>query len=104
VYGTDAGAVRELARVNPAWAELLHPALPYRAAEVVWAVRREWARTVEDVLARRTRALLLDARASMAIAQRVAVLMATELGRDAAWQEAQIAAYTELAGGYLPAC
>ena len=43
----------------------LDAALPYVEAEVVWAVREEMARTVEDVLARRTRALLLDARASL---------------------------------------
>jgi len=59
----------------------------------------EWARTVEDVLARRTRALLLDARASMEIAPRVAELMAGELGRDQAWQQAQVNHYCELAEG-----
>ena len=47
----------------------LHPALPYIAAEVVWAARDEMARTVEDVLARRTRALFLNARAAMAMAE-----------------------------------
>ncbi|HEY6872068.1 MAG TPA: glycerol-3-phosphate dehydrogenase/oxidase [Geobacteraceae bacterium] len=103
VYGSDAPAVRNLAGENPAWGEPLHPNLPYRACEVVWAVRREWARTVEDVLARRTRALLLDARASMACAPPVAELMARELGRDAAWQEAQVAAYCALAQRYLAA-
>jgi glycerol-3-phosphate dehydrogenase len=64
-------------------------------------VRRESARTVEDVLARRTRALFLDARVSMACAPRVAELMASELGRDAAWQEAQVAQYRAVAQGYL---
>ncbi len=104
VYGSDSGEVRKLIEENPAWGEQLHPNLPYLAGEVVWAVRREWARTVDDVLARRTRSLFLDARASMAMAPRVAELMACELGRDAAWQEAQVAAYTALAGGYLPPC
>jgi glycerol-3-phosphate dehydrogenase len=56
---------------------------------------------VEDILARRTRALLLDARASIAAAPRVAALLAQELGRDSAWQEAQTAAFTTLAKGYL---
>jgi glycerol-3-phosphate dehydrogenase len=63
----------------------------------------EWARTVEDALARRTRALLLDARASQQCAPRVAELMARELGRDEAWQRAQVAEYCRLAEGYLPA-
>jgi glycerol-3-phosphate dehydrogenase len=103
VYGADAAGVRELCRGNPAWDDELHPDLPYRMGEVVWAVRREWARTVEDVLARRTRALFLDARASMAAAPRVAELMALELERDEAWEAAQVAEYCALARGYLPA-
>ena len=102
VYGADAAEVRELCREDPAWEGQLHPSLPYRAGEVVWAVRREWARSVEDVLARRTRALFLDARASMAVAPRVAELMALELGRNVAWQEAQVAGFRALAKGYLP--
>ena len=101
VYGSDAGALERLVGENPSWAEPLHPAFPYCRGEVVWAVRNEWARTVEDVLARRTRALLLDARASMAVAPVVAELMAGELGKDRAWQEAQVSAYCELARGYL---
>lgn len=68
---------------------------------MVWAARHELARTVEDVLARRTRALLLDARASMEAAPRVAELLAQELGFDAGWQRAQAQAYQELAGEYL---
>ena len=102
VYGADAPRVRELASEKPGWEELLHPKLPYYACEVIWAVRMEWARTIEDVLARRTRALLLDARVSMEIAPRVAELMAGELGRDQAWQQAQVTQYRELAEGYLP--
>ena len=62
--------------------EPLHPALPYVKAEVIWAARHEMARTVEDVLARRTRALFLNARAALAMAPAVADLMASELGWD----------------------
>jgi len=101
VYGSDAAALERLLAENPAWREPLHPALPYCRGEVVWAVRHEWARTVEDVLSRRTRALLLDARASIAAAPAVAGLMAGELGKDRAWQETQVTAYCELARGYL---
>jgi glycerol-3-phosphate dehydrogenase len=103
VYGSDAGMVRQLASENPEWDELLHPNLPYHACEIIWAVRKEWARTVEDALARRTRALLLDARASQECAPRVAQLMARELGRDEAWQREQVAEYCSLAENYLPA-
>ena len=102
MYGSDAALVRKLAAENPGWDERLHPNLPYHICEVIWAVRNEWARTIEDVLARRTRALLLDARASQEIAPRVAELMALELGRDEAWQRAQVVEYRSLAEGYLP--
>jgi glycerol-3-phosphate dehydrogenase len=85
---------------RPEWGERLHPRLPYRAADVVRAARHEMARSVEDALARRTRALLLDARASAEAAPRAAALLAAELGRDEAWQRRQVAAYRELARGY----
>jgi glycerol-3-phosphate dehydrogenase len=58
------------------------------------------ARTVEDVLARRLRALLLDAKASLETAAEVAKLMAEELEKDQMWQEEQVKLYTELANGY----
>ena len=76
--------------------------LPYRASEVVWAARHEAARSVQDVLARRTRALFLDARASIEAAAQVAKLLAAELGRDKSWEEQQVAEFRTLAAGYLP--
>ncbi|MBT1074307.1 glycerol-3-phosphate dehydrogenase/oxidase [Geobacter grbiciae] len=102
MYGAEAAALEELCAVQPALRRQLHPRLPYRLAEVVWGVRYEWARSVEDVLSRRTRALILDARASMEAAPEVAALMATELGRDEVWQAAEVAAFRTLAEGYLP--
>jgi glycerol-3-phosphate dehydrogenase len=74
--------------------------LPYPGAEVVWAPRHQMAQTVEDVLARRTRALFPNARAAQAMAPEVARLMAGELGWDAARQASQVAAFSELARGY----
>jgi glycerol-3-phosphate dehydrogenase len=100
-YGTDAAALSKLAEENPHWNEPLHPRLPYRAVEVIWAVRQEMARTVEDVLARRTRALLLDAQASSEVAARTADLMATELGREESWKKEQVAQYRALTQSYL---
>ncbi len=97
----DASALNALVAGNPALGHLLHPALPYQAADVITAVRDEMARRVEDVLSRRTRALLLDAKTSMEAAPGVASLMAKELGREPQWQEAQVASYRELAEGYL---
>ncbi len=101
VYGSDAPAVGALLRERRGWDAPLEPRLPYLRGEAVWAARHEMARTVEDVLARRTRALLLDARASIAAAPSVAELLARELGRSRGWQRDQVAAYTELAKGYL---
>jgi glycerol-3-phosphate dehydrogenase len=100
-YGSDGAAVLGLIDSQPALNERLHPDLPYRVAEVIWAVRHEMARTVEDVLSRRTRLLLLDARASMEISPRVARWIAQEIGRDEKWERQQVAAYRSLAEGYL---
>ncbi|MDD2580905.1 MAG: glycerol-3-phosphate dehydrogenase/oxidase [Desulfuromonadaceae bacterium] len=101
-YGSDRGALEQLTGEQPAWKELLHPRLPYTAGEIVWAARFEWARSVEDVLARRTRALFLDARASREIAPLVASLMAFELGFDRAWQSRQLERFAAVAAQYLP--
>ncbi|MFO0851497.1 MAG: glycerol-3-phosphate dehydrogenase/oxidase [Gemmataceae bacterium] len=102
VYGSDATEIRRLTDDNPSLATRLHPMLPYTGAEVVWATRSEMARTVADVLARRTRALVLNAKAAVEMAPRVAGLMARELGRDPEWESAQVRAFGELARGYLP--
>jgi glycerol-3-phosphate dehydrogenase len=99
---TDADAILALAGTNPGWGGRLHPRLPYIQAEIIWAAREELCMTVEDALSRRTRALLLDARAAIECAPLVAGLLAKELGHDLAWQSAQIAIFSELAEGYLP--
>jgi glycerol-3-phosphate dehydrogenase len=101
IYGADASQLRALCSEHPGWAQRLHPTLPYRAGEVVWAARHEAARTVGDVLARRTRALFLDARASTETAPLVAAILGAELERDQAWQDRQVAQFRELAQGYL---
>jgi glycerol-3-phosphate dehydrogenase len=102
VHGADAAAIRAMILENPAWGERIHPDLPDLMAEVAWAVVEEMALTLEDVMARRTRMLFLDARASMASAPRVAALMAKLLGKDEDWQRTQVSAFIELAKGYLP--
>lgn len=101
VYGSDVPKIKTLISQVPEWGEKLHANLPYLKAEVVWAVREEMARNVEDVLARRTRALLLDARASIEIAPVVASIMAKELGFTPEWEEEQIRYYSEFARGYI---
>jgi len=101
VYGADADAIRGMMNQQPALAQQLHRELPYVAAEVVWAARFEMARSVEDVLARRTRALFLNARAAVAMAEPVARLLAAELGRDDKWAAEQVSEFRELAKQYM---
>jgi len=97
IYGSDGPALQRLVEERPALAKSLHPDFDYVAAQVVWAVRHEMARTVEDVLARRLRVLFLDTRASLAMAPVVAALMAAELGRDSAWEREQVEALRAVA-------
>jgi glycerol-3-phosphate dehydrogenase len=101
VYGSDADAIRGLAKADPILAQPLHSELPYIGAEVIWGVREEMARTLEDVLSRRTRALFLNARAAIEMAPRVARLMAVELEQGEDWIHDQVATFTKLAEQYL---
>ena len=101
VYGSDAVAIRELMNDEPELSKRLTNALPYVGAEVIWATRHEMARTVEDVLARRTRALFLNAQAALEAAPRVTSLMAGELGLDAYWEANQLAAFKQVAAHFV---
>ncbi len=101
VYGTDASEVQKIANEQPELKRQLHSALPIIGAQVVWAVRREMARTLDDVLARRTRALFLNARATIEMAPQVAKLMATELGRDPDWQQSELRNFSQIARCFL---
>jgi glycerol-3-phosphate dehydrogenase len=80
----------------------LHPDLPLTREAVLRAVRHESARHLDDVLSRRSRSLLLDARATLVVAPAVADLMAAELGWDPARRERELADFVALARGYLP--
>ena len=101
VFGTDRPAVEQLAGGDPVKAEKLHPRLPYLLAEVHWAIENEMARTVEDILSRRTRSLLLDARASLEVAPQVAKILADKLHRDEKWVDDQVSSFSEIARNYL---
>jgi glycerol-3-phosphate dehydrogenase len=100
-YGSDAPELEALKAEGPSLAERLHPDYEFVRAQVVWAARCEAARTVDDVLSRRTRLLVRDARASIEAAPAVARILAEELGRDGRWEERQVAEYRELARRYL---
>jgi glycerol-3-phosphate dehydrogenase len=97
----DPAAIRVLVEKDPSLAAVLHPRLPYIRAEIIRAVRDELCMNVEDALSRRTRALLLDAKAAIESAPVVAELLAKELGRDEVWQRQQVEEFGKLAQGYL---
>jgi glycerol-3-phosphate dehydrogenase len=91
MYGSDAPDVAAL-ETGGGGAGIV-PGLGISAAQVAWGARREMARTVEDVLARRTRALFLDARRALDAAPAVAEILAAELGRDESWRAEQVEAF-----------
>ena len=99
-YGAERGKINELIIADKNLSEKIHPDLPYLKAEIIWAVRNEMARTVEDFLARRVRALFLDARTSIEAAPVVAEIMAAELNYDKNWVKQQIEEFNKLAQGY----
>jgi glycerol-3-phosphate dehydrogenase len=101
IYGTDIPKILELQNQEPKLKEKLHPNYDYTLAEVVWAIRNEMARTIDDVLSRRVRLLFLDARAAIEASDKVAKLLAKELGHDDIWVEQQIAQFKTLANGFL---
>lgn len=103
VYGSDGPALRAIATERPELATPLDSRLPYTGAQVTYAARYEMARTVDDVLARRTRALFLDLEAARASAPVVARILASELDRDEEWQHAQLAAFSKTAALTVPA-
>lgn len=100
VYGSDADGIRQLAESSPEMTTRLSPDLPYIAAEIVWAAREEMARSVEDALARRTRALFLNAHAAIAMAPATAALLASELHKGQDWIDMQLASFNDLALQY----
>lgn len=100
-YGADLEKIKALIKKTPELDDWLSKDLKIKKVQVVWAVRHEYARTVEDFLSRRTRTLLLDAKESIKLAPKVAEIMAKELGFDAAWIQKQIQQYKDLAKGYL---
>ena len=103
LYGSDAPAIQDLLRADTLRQERIHPALPALCGEVVWAVRFEAARTIDDFLARRTRSLLLNAQAAIQAAPKVAALMAAELGYNEQWENEQVASFRHISERYLPA-
>lgn len=101
VYGSDAALIDEFIRQDSSRLKKISLKFPYTEAEIVWVVRNEMARTVEDVLARRLRILFLDAKAALEVAPHVAEIMQKELMKDDAWKQGQIIEFTSLAKQYM---
>ncbi len=101
IYGSDRALIIALIKEKSFLKEKIIDGSPYLQAEVIWAVRQEMARTIEDILARRIRLLFLDAKAAMAAAPKVAELMADELGYDEEWKYNQVKSFCALAKNYL---
>jgi glycerol-3-phosphate dehydrogenase len=100
VYGSDSAKIDSLIRETPELASAIHPRLPYLAAHVIWAARFEMAQTIEDVLARRTRSLFLDATAAIESADFVGKLLQQEMNRSDHWTRNQFHQFSEVACGY----
>ncbi len=100
-YGSDEHSVQQLAVSQKEFNEPLHRELPYVVADIIWAVRHEYCMTVEDALSRRTRSLLLDAKAAMEAAPLVAKWMSVELKKDQSWEDNQIESFRSVAVNYL---
>ncbi|PAM96621.1 FAD-dependent oxidoreductase [Flavobacterium sp. IR1] len=101
IYGSDIPKIIALQLSEPELQEKVHPDHEFTMAEVAWAVRHEMARTIDDVLARRVRLLFLDARAAIQSSEKVARLIAKELGHDEAWVTKEISNFKEISKGFL---
>lgn len=101
IYGDSFSEIEKIISEKPSAGELIHSLLPYTRAEVIWICRNEMPVNIEDILARRTRSLLLNAKASLSVAPVVAEIMAEELGFDHYWQKEQVESYNRLIEKYL---
>jgi glycerol-3-phosphate dehydrogenase len=101
IYGKHAREIRELSVSDNGEEKPMHPGLPYTRAEIIWICRNEMPGKIEDILARRTRALLLDAKSSKEIARETAAIMASELGFSKQWENEQVKEYNALVENYL---
>jgi glycerol-3-phosphate dehydrogenase len=101
IYGNQAREIEKMIADQPDLGEPIDKSLPYTKAEIVWICRNEVPRTIEDILARRTRSLFLDAVASKDAAPVVAEIMAKEFGFGKSWQDNEISKYNNLITNYI---
>jgi glycerol-3-phosphate dehydrogenase len=101
-YGTDLSFIEALESTDASLKEKIHERLPYTKSAIVWAVQQEMCMTIEDALARRTRALLLDAKAALEAAPLVASIMAGLMHKDQHWIDDQLISFQKIAKNYIP--
>lgn len=101
-FGKDIKEIKELEKTDDKLKLKISGNFPYTYAEILWSIKNESPQKLEDIMARRTRALFLDARSSINIAQRVAEFMAEHMDKDEAWVEQEVKEFKELAENYLP--
>lgn len=102
VYGADQIFIKQMIQEDNMLAEKIHPLFPYTRAEIKWFIQNEMAITTEDILARRTRLLFLDAKAAIEAAPNVVKMLASLNGMNVEWAGEQLAVFNKLAKSYLP--
>ena len=100
-YGSEMKSLHDFILQNPSYGDCIHPDLDILKVQVLWACKYEMARTIEDVLARRTRALFLDAKAALESAPLVVKIMDEVLGNGTDWQTTQLEAFEKIAGNFI---
>jgi glycerol-3-phosphate dehydrogenase len=101
IYGDGATEIEKMITENPDLGFPIHESLTYTKAEILWICRNEMPVNIEDILARRTRALFLNAHASAEMATDIAFIMAEEFGHSKEWQNQQCESYLQLAKNYI---
>lgn len=101
VYGSDTLQINFMIKDHPEWAEKLHPNHPYTVAELIWMVRNEMAVKLEDIMSRRFRILLLDAKAAKEMAPKAAKVMAKEMGYAEDWIAKELQEFEKTVNKYI---
>ena len=100
IYGSDALEIKKIFKEKPSYKDLIHPNYNITEGQLIFSIRNEKAKTIEDLLARRTRLLFLDAKASLECAPKVANLLASELNKSAEWTDREIKRFQVTAKTY----
>lgn len=101
-YGSKASNILEIEKQRPELSKHIHPHFKVRWSMLYWGIHHEFARSIEDLLSRRTSCLLEDAKVAIEIAPQVAEFMQKELMKDTEWKEYQLKEFMKISEDYLP--